>query len=161
MQSPNPRIIPRRKVGNAMAKTTSILFLATLVTMAVAASVGAEEPEEETCNALFVLSAQDVSMDANTLTMKGTSPAVIYFCDRPVRFAGHLSVEKFLSSVSKGEDSFAADPPNSFYSRSQRLARIPRLIPTPAGAPRCPIWTPRTPIRSGPRPKPPRRRRRR
>ena len=28
---------------------------------------------------------------------------VINFCDRPQRFAGHLSVEEFLSSVSKGE----------------------------------------------------------
>jgi hypothetical protein len=99
-----------------MAKTTSILFLAMLMTMTVAATAGAAEPEEETCNALFVHSAQDVSMDASTLTMKGASPTVIFFCDRPVRFAGHLSVEEFLSSVSKGEDSFAADPPNAVVS---------------------------------------------
>ena len=80
------------------------------------APVGAAEPEEETCNALFVLSARDVSMDATTLTMKGTSPTVIYFCDRPVRFAGHLSVEEFLSSVTKGKDSFVEDPPNAAVS---------------------------------------------
>jgi len=98
-----------------MAKTVSILFLATLVTMAVAAALGAAEPEE-TCNALFVHSAQDVTMDANTLTMKGASPTVIYFCDRPVRFAGHLSVENFLSSVTKGKDSFVEDPPNAVVS---------------------------------------------
>ena len=99
-----------------MAKTTSILFLATLMTMFVAAAAGAAEAEEETCNALFVLSAKDVSMDASTLTMKGTSPTVIYFCDRPVRFAGHLSVEKFLSSVTQGKDSFVEDPPNAAVS---------------------------------------------
>ena len=92
-----------------MAKTTPIVFLAILVIMALAAAAGAAEPEEETCNALFVHSAQDVSMDMNTLTMKGASPTVIYFCDRPVRFAGHLSVEKFLSSVSEGKDSFAEE----------------------------------------------------
>ena len=98
-----------------MAKTTPILFLAALVAAAGAAAAGAQE-SEETCNALFVLSAQDVSMDATTLTMKGTSPTVIYFCDRPVRFAGHLSVDKFLSSVTKGKDSFAEDPPNAVVS---------------------------------------------
>jgi hypothetical protein len=98
-----------------MTKTTPILFLAILVTMAVAAAVGAAE-DEETCNALFVHSARDVSMDAHTLTMKGASPTVIYFCDRPVRFAGHLSVEEFLSSVTKGKDSFVEDPPNAAVS---------------------------------------------
>ena len=68
MRFPNPTHTPRTKGANAMAKTTSILFLATLVTMAVAAPVGAAEPEEGTCNALFVLSARDVSMDVTTLT---------------------------------------------------------------------------------------------
>ena len=99
-----------------MAKTTPILFLATLVAMTLAAAVEAAEPEEETCNALFVHSARDVSMDMNTLTMKGASPTVIFFCDRPERFAGHLSVDKFLSSVTKGKDSFAEDPPNAVVS---------------------------------------------
>jgi hypothetical protein len=41
---------------------------------------------------------------------------VIYFCDRPQRFAGHLSVEEFLGSVSKGKDSFVEDPPNAVVS---------------------------------------------
>jgi len=98
-----------------MAKTTPILFLAALVAAAVAAAAGAQE-SEETCNALFVHSARNVSMDMNTLTMKGASPTVIFFCDRPERFAGHLSVEEFLSSVTKGKDSFAEDPPNAVVS---------------------------------------------
>ena len=78
-------------------------------------AAGAED-SEETCNALFVHNAKSVSIDADTLIMKGISPTVIYFCDRPQRFAGHLSVEEFLSSVSKGEDSFAEDPPNAVVS---------------------------------------------
>lgn len=70
---------------------------------AVASSAAAEDAEEsETCNALFVHSARSISLDATTLTMEGVSPSVIFFCDRPVRMAGHLSVEEFLSSVSKG-----------------------------------------------------------
>jgi len=98
-----------------MTKSAPILFLATLITLALPAAAGAEE-SEETCNALFVHSARDVTMDADTLTMKGVSPTVIFFCDRPVRFAGHLSVADFLSSVSQGKDSFAEDPPNAVVS---------------------------------------------
>ena len=62
-----------------MAKIPAILVLAALT---AAAAAGAED-SEETCNALFVHSAKSVSIDADTLTMKGISPTVIYFCDRP------------------------------------------------------------------------------
>ncbi len=95
-----------------MTKLPAILILAML---AVGPVAGAEEAEE-TCNALFVHNAKSVSMEGDTLTMKGISPSVIFFCDRPQRFAGHLSVEEFLSSVSKGKDSFAEDPPNAVVS---------------------------------------------
>jgi hypothetical protein len=98
-----------------MTKTAAMPFVVMLATLALAGTVGAEE-EAETCNALFVHSAQDVTMDADTLTMKGASPTVIFFCDRPERFAGHLSVENFLNSVTQGKDSFAEDPPNAVVS---------------------------------------------
>ena len=68
----NPRIMPRRG-SKPMTKSAPILFLAALLTLALSAAAGAEE-SEETCNALFVHSAQDVTMDADTLTMKGVSP---------------------------------------------------------------------------------------
>jgi len=97
-----------------MVKNTQTLFLATLVALAVTAPAAAEDTEE--CNALFVHNAKSISMQGDTLTMKGISPTVIYFCDRPQRFAGHLTVEDFLSSVSKGKDSFAEDPPNAVVS---------------------------------------------
>lgn len=101
-----------------MQKTLAIL---TLSAFALAAPAGAQEPEqsketEEMCNALFVHNAKNVSMQGDTLTMKGISPSVIFFCDRPQRFAGQLGVEEFLSSVSKGKDSFVEDPPNAVVS---------------------------------------------
>ena len=71
---------------------------------------------DKTCNALFVHSAQNVSLTGTTLTMKGASPSVIFFCDRPIRVAGHLSIAEFIRSVTQGEDSFAADPPNAVVS---------------------------------------------
>jgi hypothetical protein len=55
-------------------------------------------------------------MDADTIRMKGISPMVTYFCERPVRLAGHLTVKGFLSSVTTGTDSFAGDPPNAVVS---------------------------------------------
>jgi hypothetical protein len=48
--------------------------------------------------------------------MKGVGPTVIYFCDRPVRLAGHLSLEEFLASWTKGRDTFTEDPPNAVLS---------------------------------------------
>ena len=44
---------------------------------------------KQECEALFVQNANSVSVDKNTFTMKGVGPTVIYFCDRPVRMAGH------------------------------------------------------------------------
>jgi hypothetical protein len=97
-----------------MAKHAAALFLS--LTALVLATPAASEEEGETCNALFVHNAENVSIEGDTLTMKGISPTVIYFCDRPQRFAGHLTVKDFLSSVSKGKDSFAEDPPNAVVS---------------------------------------------
>jgi len=64
---------------------------------------------------LFVLSATSGSLKGDTLTLNGV-PNVIYFSDRPVRVAGHLSLEKFVESWNKGSDSFKADPPNATLS---------------------------------------------
>jgi len=64
---------------------------------------------------LFVISGTSGSLDGDTLTLNGV-PNVIYFSDRPVRVAGHLSLEKFVESWNKGSDSFKADPPNATLS---------------------------------------------
>jgi len=64
---------------------------------------------------LFVLSATSGSLKGDTLTLNGV-PNVIYFSDRPVRVAGHHSLEKFVESWNKGSDSFKADPPNATLS---------------------------------------------
>ena len=97
-----------------MSKIAAVLLL-TLTTLVLTTPASSEEADE-TCNALFVHNAQSVGIQGDTLTMKGISPTVIYFCDRPQRFAGHLTVENFLSSVTKGKDSFKEDPPNAVVS---------------------------------------------
>jgi len=111
-------------------------ILAMLVMTIIAAMPARAETPEEVCQALFVHNAQHVSMSGTTITMAGASPIVIYFCDRPVRMAGHLSIAEFISSVSKGGDSFAKNPPNAvlsiidgseFFDVVVELAKAPRV----------------------------------
>jgi len=68
---------------------------------------------------LFVISGTSGSLDGDTLTLNGV-PNVIYFSDRPVRVAGHLSLEKFVGLWKKGSNSYKADPPNATLSVSKK-----------------------------------------
>lgn len=89
------------------------LFLTTLLVFALALPVHAEE---DTCDMLFVQDATAMSFDGKRLTLKGANPNIIFFCDRPVRTAGHMTRDAFMKLVSEGEDSFAENPPNAAIS---------------------------------------------
>ena len=65
---------------------------------------------------LFVQSAERVSVDDDTITMKGVSPTTIYFSDRPERIAGHMLTKHFTGSWAEGDDSFALNNPNAALS---------------------------------------------
>jgi len=71
---------------------------------------------ETECDALFVLSAQGMSFDGKVLTLKGPSPTVLYFCDRPVREAGHLTLKALTAQVQQGKNNFLENPPNAAVS---------------------------------------------
>ena len=75
-----------------------------------------DDAETQECEALFVQNADSVTIDDKKFTMKGIGRTVIYFCDRPVRLAGHLSLDEFLESWTKGKDTFTNDPPNAVLS---------------------------------------------
>lgn len=77
---------------------------------------GYAQAHEDECQALFAHSASEVSFDGSTITMHDASPNVIYFCDRPVRLAGHLTVDDFFETVSGSEDPFSKNPPNAVLS---------------------------------------------
>lgn len=66
--------------------------------------------------ALFVQNARTMSYADGNLTLHGVPPTVIIFSDRPERLTGHLPVEEFIDNWGKGDDSFAADPPNAVLS---------------------------------------------
>ena len=61
---------------------------------------------------LFTLASKSGTFEGDTLTLKGI-PLVVYFSDRPVRVAGHITLEKFAGMWDKGVNSFKADPPNA------------------------------------------------
>ncbi len=73
--------------------------------------------ESETgCDALFVLSARGMAFDGQILTLKRTNPQVLYFCDRPVREAGHMTLEALSAQVQRGKNNFRENPPNAAVS---------------------------------------------
>ena len=65
---------------------------------------------------LFVQDAKSITFDGSRLTLKDANPNIIFFCDRPVRTAGHMTREAFMKLVSEGENSFATNPPNAAVS---------------------------------------------
>ena len=70
----------------------------------------------EEIEAMFVQVARGMTIDGDRLTLHGLAPATLYFSDRPQRVVGHLSAQQFVEEWDKGENSFAADPPNAVLS---------------------------------------------
>ena len=85
-----------------------VLLLAILVSPAIA--------EEDACEMLFVQDAKAMVFDGSLLTLKDANPNVIFFCDRPVRTAGHMNREVLMKLVTEGENSFSDNPPNAAVS---------------------------------------------
>ncbi|MBT4147063.1 MAG: hypothetical protein HOE45_09375 [Gammaproteobacteria bacterium] len=60
--------------------------------------------------------AKSSMMNGNALIMQGICPNVIFFCARPWRMAGNLTVKEFLDSVSTEPGSFKDNPPKAVLS---------------------------------------------
>jgi hypothetical protein len=67
---------------------------------------------------LFVQTAEDLKADDKTLRLVNVNQQTLYFSDRPVRIAGHLTMPDYLDEWKAGEgpDNFSADPPNATLS---------------------------------------------
>ena len=65
---------------------------------------------------LGVINAQGATLTDGKLTLTGIAGNVIVFADRPVRAAGHESMDLFIARWGDGKDSFAKDPPNATIS---------------------------------------------
>src|SRR5688572_4451551 len=86
------------------------VLAAALALAAPQPSAAQEHAAGEAFEYLLVLNAKSVVTQDGTLTVIG-SPAVTYFSDRPVRTAGHMTLQSFVDQW----DSFGfdADPPNA------------------------------------------------
>jgi hypothetical protein len=69
---------------------------------------------------MFVQVAEGVKIDeaAKTVRLVNLSPQTVYFADRPVRLAGHVTLDNYMKEwTSKaGKDNFSKDPPNAALS---------------------------------------------
>jgi len=80
--------------------------------------------EANTCEALFVANAEGMASDGNVLTMKNMDRTITFFCDRPVRFAGHMQLEEVQEIVRQGDKSFNDIPPNAAISILDKGGKI-------------------------------------
>jgi hypothetical protein len=90
--------------------------------MAIAASMFSMAPlaraGEEKIQLLFVQTAEDLKSDDKTFRLVNVGQQTLFFSDRPVRIAGHLTMPAYLDDwkESEGPDNFSADPPNATLS---------------------------------------------
>ena len=99
-----------------------VLLLATLTLSAHA--------EDEACDMLFVQDAKAMVFDGSLLTLKEANPNIIFFCDRPVRTAGHMTRDAFMKLVTEGENSFADNPPNAAVSIIDAKGDVTEVVVT-------------------------------
>jgi hypothetical protein len=100
----------RRSLLNIALLTVAAMPLSGLLTAAVAA-----DPKVQL---MFVQSSESLRADDKTLRLVNVSPQTIYFTDRPVRMAGHITMPAYLKewTAAAGPDSFSKDPPNATLS---------------------------------------------
>ena len=99
-----------------------VLLLATLASPGLA--------EDEACDMLFVQDAKAMVFDGSLLTLKDANPNIIFFCDRPVRTAGHMTRDAFMKLVTEGENSFADNPPNAAVSIVSARGEVTEAVVT-------------------------------
>ena len=77
-----------------------------------------KKTDENKVQLMFVQTADDLKADGNTLRLVNVGQQTLYFSDRPVRVAGHLTMPAYLDEWKAGEgpDNFSSDPPNATLS---------------------------------------------
>ena len=96
-----------------------------LATLAISAHAA-----DEACDMLFVQDAKAMVFDGSLLTLKEANPNIIFFCDRPVRTAGHMTRDAFMKLVTAGENSFADNPPNAAISIIDAKGEVVEVVVT-------------------------------
>ena len=99
-------------------KMTRRKFMALIAAAAVISLPQLARAEEDKVQLLFVQTAEDMKADDKTLRLVNVGQQTLYFSDRPVRIAGHLTMSDYLDKwkASAGPENFNADPPNATLS---------------------------------------------
>jgi hypothetical protein len=90
------------------------------------------QAQDEECEMLFVEQAKSMAFSAGVMTLMEVNPTIIFFCDRPVRIAGHMTLDAFMRLVSEGENSFKENPPNaalSIFGKDGDVALVVMVLP--------------------------------
>jgi hypothetical protein len=117
----------KRLISNLEVKLMKSIFVIVLLLVILISPASAEE---ETCDMLFVQDAKAMTFDGSRLTLKETNPNIIFFCDRPVRTAGHMTRDAFMKLVTEGENSFADNPPNAAVSIIDAKGEVTEVVVT-------------------------------
>jgi hypothetical protein len=101
---------PRRKLLTTAAFAAAATPLTAWLNPARAA--------DEKVQLMFVQSAESLKADDKTLRLVNLSPQTIWFTDRPVRKAGHVTLSNYMKewTAAAGKDNFSKDPPNATLS---------------------------------------------
>src|SRR5437016_7721382 len=103
-------------------RNLSILIALTSALILSGLAMGrADEPkkaDEAKVQLMFVQTADDLKAEGDTLRLVNVGQQTLYFSDRPVRIAGHLTMPAYLDEWKAGEgpDNFSSDPPNATIS---------------------------------------------
>lgn len=97
-----------------------LLAIGTLVVafFALAVTVSPARAADSKIQLMFVQSSESLKADDKTLRLVNVSPQTIYFTDRPVRMAGHITLPAYMKewTAAAGPDNFSKDPPNATLS---------------------------------------------
>jgi hypothetical protein len=97
-------------------------FVAIVAIIAAGASLTFRLPlaraEGEKVQLMFVQTSEDLKSDDTTFRLVNANQQTLYFSDRPVRKAGHLTMPAYMDEwkAGAGPDNFASDPPNATLS---------------------------------------------
>lgn len=93
-------------------------ILAMLLGAALSAPTVHAQAQDPKPQLMFVQTSESMRSDANTLRLVGLAQQTVYFSDRPVRMAGHITLPAYLEewTAKAGPDNFANDPPNATLS---------------------------------------------
>lgn len=100
----------RRQFLSAAAMTAAAVPLSALPSAARAA--------DSDVQLLFVQTAESLKADGKTLRLVNVSPQTVWFTDRPVRKAGHVTTASYMKewTAASGADNFSKNPPNATLS---------------------------------------------